>query len=263
MTESESSGLILEALQRSAKALDAAQILKALPAPYRSPSVDIMALLDKLEGEGKVWKWGEAKKPRYSTVNPVERARQTMLDALPAPLSAPKLKEIVGRRLQGYPSNQKGKLLTSILHALVAEGAVMKLPARGIQYSRPAAKPAFADALAAIRRDYADIPSAEAHRAFEQIFGPEFTIEERIQRAVLVVEPRARTGGVAWAPDVRARISPPVGKEVFDAAVLGMARIGLLHLHEFSGHLQVSEQQRQDLVFDGQEKYYGGITLRG
>jgi hypothetical protein len=263
MTESESSGLILEALQRSAKALDAAQIRKALPAPYRSPSLEIMTLLHRLEGEGKIWKWGEAKNPRYSTVSPGERARQNMLDALRAPLSAPKLKEIVGRRLQGYPSSEKGKFLTAILHALVAEGAVMKSPARGIQYSRPAAKPVLDEALATIRRDYANIPAAEAYRAFEQIFGPEFTLEERIQRAVLAVEPRARTGGVAWAPDVRARISPPVEKEVFDAAVLGMARNGLLHLHEFSGHLQVSEQQRQDLVFDGQGKYYGGITLRG
>lgn len=263
MTESESSGLILEALQRSTKALDAAQILKALPTPYRSPSLEIMPLLDRLEGEGKIWKWGETKKPRYSIVSPGERARQNMLDALRAPLSAPKLKEIVGRRLQGYPYSEKGKLLTAILHALVAEGAVLKLPARGIQYSRPAAKPAFAEALATIQRDYAHIPAAEAYRAFEQIFGPEFTLEERIQRAVLTVEPRARTGGVAWAPDVRARIAPPVEKEVFDAAILGMARNGLLHLHEFSGYLQLSEQQRQDLVFDGQGKYYGGIALRG
>lgn len=212
MTESESSGLILEALQRSAKALDAAQIGKALPAPYRSPSLEIMTLLHRLEGEGRIWKWGEAKKPRYSTVNPGERARQNMLDALRAPLSAPKLKEIVGRRLQGYPASEKGKFLTAILHALVAEGAIMKLPARGVQYSRPAAKPAFAEALATIRREYADIPAAAAYRAFEQIFGPEFTLEDRIQRAVLAVEPRAGIGGVAWAPDVRARISPPVEK---------------------------------------------------
>jgi len=261
MTGSELSGLILEALERSAKALDAAQIHKALPTPYRSSSVEIMALLHSLESEEKIWKWGQAKNTRYSTVSPSARARQHMLDALRDPLSAPKLKEIAGRRLEGYPSKERGKLLTSVLRALVAEGAVIKSPRRGEQYSRPAAKPAFAEALAAIRRDYANIPAAEAYRVFQQIFGPEFTLEERIERAVLAVEPRARTGGVAWAPDVRSRLSPPVAKEAFDAAILEMARNGLLHLHEFSGHLQVSAEQRRDLVFDGQGNYYGGIAL--
>jgi hypothetical protein len=261
MTGSELSGLIVEALERSAKALDAAQIHKALPTLYRAPLDDIMGRLHSLEGEGKIWKWGEAKKPRYSAANPSECARQHMLDVLRGPLSGPKLKEVAGRRLEGYPSGQKGKLLTSMLRSLVAEGAVIKLPRRGEQYSRPPAKAALAEALATIRRDYANIPAAEAYRAFEQIFGPEFTLEERIERAVLAVEPRARTGGVAWAPDVRARLSPPVEKEAFDAAILGMARNGLLHLHEFSGHLQVSEEQRRGLVFDGQGKYYGGIAF--
>jgi hypothetical protein len=260
MIGSELSGLILEALERSPKALDADQVHKALPTPYRAAPAEIMALLHTLEGEGKVWKWGEAKKPRYSTVSPAERAREHMLDALRAPLSAPKLKEIVGRRLEGYPSKDRGRLLTSLLRALIAEGAVKKSPRRGEQYSRPAA--AFAEALATIRRDYVNIPAAEAYRVFQQIFGPEFTLEQRIERAVLAAEPRARTGGVAWAPDVRARLSPPVEKEAFDVAVLGMARNGLLNLHEFSGFLQVNEEQRRDLFFDGQGKYYGGIALR-
>ena len=260
MTGNEPSGLILEALERSAKALDAGQIHRALPAPYRAAPSDITTLLNSLEGEGKVWKWGEAKKARYSTVSPAERARQHMLDALRVPLSAPKLKEIVGRRLEGYPSKERGKLLTSVLRTLVTQGAIKKLPRRGEQYSRPAA--ALAEALATIRRDYANTPAAEAWRVFEQIFGPEFTLEERIERAVLAVEPRARTGGVAWAPDVRGRLSPPAEKEAFDAAVLGMARNGLLNLHEFSGFLQVNEDQRRDLIFDGQGKYYGGIAFR-
>lgn len=262
MTASELNTLVLEALQRSAKALSADGIGKALPKPYREPA-RIADVLESLQAEGKVWKWGTLRnRAVYSAASADARARQCMIDALRAPLSAPKLKEIAARRLEGYPSKEKPKLLLKVLGELVAEGAILKIPRRGEKYSQPAAKPDFAEALAAIKGDYADVPAAEAYRTFEQVFGPEFTLEERIERAVLAVEPRARTGSVAWAPDVRARLSPPVDKEAFDSAVLGMARAGVVGLHEFIGYLQVSEEQRRELVFDGQGKYYGGIFLR-
>ncbi len=263
MTASELNGLVVEALRRSAKALSAGQIDKALPSACRVPAEQMAEVLRSLEAEGKIWKWGAtAAKPVYSSASAEERARQGMMDALSAPLSAAKLREIAGRRLEGYPYKEKGKLLGAVLRALVAEGAVVKIPRRGEQYSRPAGKPDFAAALAAIQRDHAGVTAAEAYRAFEQVFGPEFSLEERIERAALAVEPRARAGGVAWAPDVRARLSPRVDKESFDAAVLGMARAGALSLHEFIGYLQLSEEQRRDLVFDGQGRYYGGIALR-
>lgn len=256
MTASELNGLILEVLRRSAKPLNADQINKALPKPYRGEAVADVLL--GLEAEGKVWKWGAF---AYSTADAGERARQYLLDALRAPLSAVKLKQIAGRRLEGYPYKEKGKLLTAALRALVAEGEVLKLSRRGEQYSRPSAKPDFAGALATLRQDYPGVPAGEAYRIFEQVLGPELTLEERIRRAAIAVEPRAASGGVAWAPDVRARLSPPVDKEAFDSAVLAMARAGFLHLHEFVGYLQLSEEQRRELVFDGQGKYYGGIAL--
>ena len=262
MTASELNTAVLEALQRSAKPLTVDGIGKALPKPYREPTA-IADALKSLDAEGKVWNWGIVrKKAVYSTANADERARQYMIDALRTPLSAAKLKEITSRRLEGYPAKEKGKLLTAVLRALIAEGALIRIPRRGEQYSRPAAKPDFAEALSAIKSDYAGVPAAEAYRTFEQVFGPEFTLEERIQRAALAVEPRARTGSVAWAPDVRARLSPQVDKEVFDSAVLGMARAGVVGLHEFIGYLQLSEEQRRELVFDGQGKYYGCIFLR-
>lgn len=262
MTAGELNTVVLEALQRSTKPLSIDGIGKALPKPYRAPGA-IADALESLEAEGKVWNWGIVrKKAVYSAASPEERARQYMIDALRAPLSAAKLKEIAGRRLEGYPSKEKSRLLTAALRALVAEGAVTRIPRRGEQYSRPSAKPDFGEALAAIKGDYAEVSAVEAYRTFEQVFGPEFTLEERIERAVLAVEPRARTGAVAWAPDVRARLSPPVDKEAFDAAVLGMARAGVVGLHEFIGYLQLNEEQRAELVFDGQGKYYGGIVLR-
>jgi hypothetical protein len=263
MTASELDALVLEALQRSTKPLTADGIRKAIPRPYRKSSERIADVLENLITEGRVWKWGaSAKKPVYAASSPDERARQFIIDALRVPLSAAKLKQIAGRRLDGYPAKEKPKLLKAVLLGLLEEGAVTKIPRRGEQYSRPAAKPDFAEALAALQRDYAGVPAAEAYSAFERIFGPEFTLEERIQRAVLTVEPRARTGGVAWAPDVRLRLSPRVDKDAFDAAVLGMARAGMLGLHEFVGYLELSEEQRRELVFDGQGRYYGGIALR-
>jgi hypothetical protein len=264
MTGSELDALVLEALGRSTKALTADGIKKAIPRPYRDSSERIADVLEKLSAEGKVWKWGaSAKKPAYATASAEARARQCIIDVLRVPIGAARLKEIAGRKLEGYPAKEKGKLLTAALHALAAEGAVTRIPRRGEQYSRPAAKPDFSEALAALQREYAGMPAANAYRAFEQVFGPEFTLEERIQRAVLAVEPRARTGGVAWAPDVRSRLAPPMDKEAFDSAVLGMARAGVLGLHEFAGYLQLSEDQRRELVFDGQGRYYGGIALRG
>ena len=98
-------------------------------------------------------------------------------------------------------------------------------------------------------------------RALERLVFGKRDLEERIQRALLDAQPKAREGAVVSLPDVRARLSPPISKSEFDQTVLQLARDNVLSLHEFRGYLEIADSERDQLVYDGNGNYYGGVTF--
>ena len=74
------------------------------------------------------------------------------------------------------------------------------------------------------------------------------------------IEPGAESGALVTLPELRQAAGLP--KEVFDEAVLQLAREGrlTLHRHDFAGNLAASE--RDALVTDGRGNFYIGVGLR-
>ncbi len=74
---------------------------------------------------------------------------------------------------------------------------------------------------------------------------------------------KGKPGGVSLI-EVRASLKAGgKAKAEFDKAVLSLYQSRLVYLDQHDHPLRLSDADRRDLVFDGIESYYVGITLRG
>ena len=252
---------VLETLRKSAKPLHSLSIKKSLPKVFRVSELQVSEVLAQLTSLGSIHLWGKAgKRTVYSLTTPDQRARESLLQVLGEPASAKKIIAAARQRLTGLPA--ASKLLTKALPTLVEEGLARRHPKTGETFSRPPQNLPFEDAFAELIRRYSGISPAELRAAALRILGPESNLEDSIQQALLAVQPAARQGAVASLIDVRRHLTPPPAKADFDQAVMDLARRGVLSLHEFMGHLQIVDEEREQLVFDGIERYYGAVTFR-
>jgi hypothetical protein len=225
--------LVLEAVSKSGRALNASDVVRSLPKMYRVSEARMRQILEALHSEGAIAAWTKVRGKMCYAAQPIEvRVREALLASLGEPASRAKLRDRAARSLKGFPADQRDKLINSMLRTLVDEHLAVKYPRSGERYGAP-----------------------------RPVATPGADLDRRIQQTLLLVQPRAAEGAVGWLPDVRARLSPPVAKREFDEAVLALARRDILSLHEFRGFLQVPEHEREQLVFDGKGNYYGGVAF--
>ena len=259
--------LVLEAITKSPQPLNASSVLKNLPKMYRVSEARMRQILEMLQSEGAITAWAKVRGKTCYATQPVEmRVREVLLASLGEQVPSAKLRDSAARSLKGFPAGQRDKLINSMLRTLVDEQLAVKYPRSGERYGAPQPKRTLIEALRDVSKNFPGIGRDEWQAALDQILErpiapPGVDLDRRIQRTLLLVQPRATEGAVGWLPDVRARLSPPVAKRDFDEAVLALARRDVLSLHEFRGFLQVSEKEREQLVFDGKGNYYGGVAF--
>ena len=252
---------VLETLRKSAKPLHSLGIRKSLPKVFRVSEPQVSEALAQLTSMGSIHIWATVgKKTVYSVATPEQRARESLLEVLGEPASGAKILAAARKRLTGLTA--ASKLLTKTLRSLVEEGLALRQPKTGETFSRAPQHLPFEDAFAELISRYPGTSSAELRTAALRILGPESNLEDSIQQALMAIQPAARQGAVASLSDVRRHLTPPPAKADFDRTVLDLARRGVLSLHEFMGYRQIGDEEREQLVFDGIERYYGAVTFR-
>ena len=254
---------IVELLQKSEKPLTVKDILKGLPRMYKVPEPHLQQLIADLSDRSEIHSWGKIRnREGFSIDRPERGATAALLAALTEPLSRAKLQENAAKKLPGLAKPLKDKLLKQLIPELLRSGEAVKLPRTSERVGPVPAKISLEEALARLVQDYEGVTRERVEQAFAKaVPAQDASLEDRIRATLLTVEPQAKEGALASLQEVRRRMTPPVSKEEFDEAVMRMVRTGALSVHEFMGHLQVSEEERAQLVFDGQE-YYGGVTIR-
>lgn len=128
---------------------------------------------------------------------------------------------------------------------------------------------AFAKALGGVRRKLPVELNTKEKREFA-VATARKTVEyatarknvEQIKSAIGELSKDGATGGLVGTPELRAKF-PEMSKQQFDAAILQSSRLGVVSIHRHDNASNLSPQDRDMLVTDGNGNFYAGAAIRG
>lgn len=277
--------ILLKTLQQAEEPLTVSQIRKQLP-PGKLSEKRIAEILNDQLSQRRVYRFKPygGKSERYWTRGHEEYAREAILKALAdEPLSRGDLDRKVKAKLRDYSEEKRKQLL----NALIKEGAAREWPApiggkAKLLSSRPPDAQFYIEQdlmklrkkldltdkqmleeaqslLTKLRRKHGikDEPAVQPEAPQARDFSP--LIFDRMAR----LEPASVNGALVSLTELRRALRPEITeKDTFDRAILDLARQGRVAVHKHDYPASLSEGELNELVTDGNGKYYIGIALR-
>jgi hypothetical protein len=260
----------VESLRRSESPLTGRDILKAIPPPSRVAAGELEQLLNQ---DPRVIRWPARTRtasPRYWTRKPEEVLDSLLPEAVTdASLAVSGIQKKVGRQLAGFSAVEKRTLVESRTAALVAAGKLYLHPPTKGKLPKYGAKPAQAGAyLAKLEKELNALAAklAPAGITREQILDAlrgKPAAEERAGLERRISEfLKTKPGGIGVG-QLREALGISAGeKAVFDAAVISLYRERRVYLDQHDYPLGLNEAAKNELVSDGEGRYFVVIGLR-
>ncbi len=85
-------------------------------------------------------------------------------------------------------------------------------------------------------------------------------LHEQILKKVIEIEPAAKQEVLVSIPDLRRALDLP--KDLFDKAIIDLEQKEKIFLHRHVYPARMTDEEREQMVTDGNSKYYLGIVLR-
>ena len=267
---SELSAIVLAAFERAPGPLTMAALRKALTKPFQKQGV-LQEAVSALVAEGRLHLWaGTAKSQKYWVHEPSAFMRGKILDAL---RDEPQSASEIAKKLRTW--GLTGKALQALLKELVGERqAYLHPPLTGSVLRWALRPPAPQKLLKKTLKTFKDESSTlakrgfpreqvdqAAHRLFGETDAPTPTDDGlgEIPRRLLDIMRLASTGGAIPLRELR-RLTF-ISKPEFDAAILALRDAGHIHLHDHDHPAGITEDERYDLVTDGQKNFYVAAGL--
>lgn len=260
----------VESLRRSESPLTGRDILKAIPPPSRVAAGELEQLLNQ---DPSVIRWPARTRTasaRYWTRKPEEVLDSLLPEVVAdASLAVSGIQKKVGRQLAGFSAVEKRTLVESRTAALVAAGKLYLHPPTKGKLPKYGAKPAHAGAyLAKLEKELNALAAklAPAGITREQILDAlrgEPAAEERAGLERRISEfLKTKPGGIGVG-QLREALGISAGeKAVFDAAVISLYRERRVYLDQHDYPLGLNEAAKNELVSDGEGRYFVVIGLR-
>ncbi len=288
----------LEMLHRALQQFDGpqvtAKILKQLPTAS-CPETDVAEELLKQEvAAGKLWQYPNvSKKPQFWIQSPLEFARVCLARELQCGPQSEKviLKSVTKQKtLAGVPASAIQAMLNEILQdgeahvcpPLVGVNQTKNSP-RIVSFFKPDPTDYVKDALQKVAdtlgASFEDILKATvefADRELEDIeldkqapaksaaatqVSPHASQDERLLEAMRTVNPRVDDGDMVLIADLRQKLEVSMPGLDFDHAVLDAVQRRRFAIHRFDRPNLISEEERAQMVHDGDGNYHNTISL--
>src|SRR5262245_12540165 len=275
-------GILLKTLQQAEEPLTVDQIGKQLPPGKLSDKQIREILSDQLkERQVYLFKPYRGKSDRYWTRSHEEYAREVILKALAnGPISRSDLNKKTKAILRDCSEVKRKELL----NALIKEGAAREWPATiGGRSKLLSARPP--DAQFYIEQDLMKLRK-KLGLSYEQLLEdaqsllkkirqkhgiesePAFQSEAKDFARVIFdrmarIEPASVNGALVSLTELRRAVRNEItGKEVFDRMILDLAMQGRVAVHKHDYPASLSKDELDELVTDGNGRYYIGIAVR-
>jgi hypothetical protein len=235
--------VILKTAADAAQPLTLKQFVDALPFHKAAKAVKgaVESLLDNLAAGSRLWKWPG--KQGYWVRDPASHARAALLEAASAGACS---ETVLARKLKAKLPRSKPKEL--IRQALV-RGDLLYAGKPPLLFTKEQLWEELRRAFAQSGQTPPEAPAPPADAA-------------TIARVFEEIEPRTNV----LFPLARLRAAPALaafGKRRFDEGVLALFSRHQVMLHEHHAPHTLTEVERNELVFDGGERYYVGICWYG
>jgi hypothetical protein len=276
----------LDAIQQAECPVTAKELLRRLAVPLKFTEVELTQLLDGAVTEGKLHAIppGSPKgKPRYWHRNALEFGRIEILKALDE--RGPQSESALKKTVKGFSDIDVRQMIQNAIAAgeIWRHPPFEKVKKELFGCTPPSPEPYLRDAASQLTKVVpqllaAGVPPEELRRSLVQLIeaaGVRFAQAEPHGRAALNssldgsvdlialmrrIEPGADRGALVVSRDLR-RVAK-LEKQLFDRAVLELARQGRLSLHRHDFPSSLSPAERDELVTDGAGAYYVGMALR-
>jgi hypothetical protein len=267
--------LILKILSGYAFGLSPAKIRKDLPLKYRCSNEQLRERLEKLAAQGDLHRRtppaGKTAKPAAPifSVKPLETSVRTQVLTL---LSSQNLTPAQIKKI--FPPHI-ARFLPQFLDSLIQQGQVKwHPPRRGKRLSRREPDPGeflgkeikkvfekgkilgFSEkAILEAIRPYGRGEEAPASSSSE--------MDAIIFRKMKELEPASVHGALVYIPRLRKNLNDLLpDKEAFDRAILSLADRGKVQLQAHSRVSELTEEEQNNMINDGQDGYYMAIGIR-
>jgi len=267
---SEVSAVVLAAFERAPGPLTLAALKKALTKPFQAEG-SLCESVSGLTAEGRMHRWpGTAKSEKYWVHEPGVFTRGKIIEALrPGPRSATE----IGRKLKELGLSTK--VVEAALKELAGSGQVyLHPPAKGStlrwalqppppqELLKKTLKAFRAESFALARRGFREDQLDDAARRLlggTNVQEPSDDGLGEMPRRLLGIMRLASSGSVIPLRELR-RLTF-IAKPEFDAAILALRDAGRINLHHHDHPASIAEDQRYDLVTDGQGHFYVAAGL--
>ncbi len=291
--------VVLKIVQRAKEPVTIDNIQKELPGPFKIDVSSLTAVLDEQVQGGQVYEW-MAKRPhrRFWNCDPESYAREKLLEILShQALTLREMEDALQRRMFGCSKTKVGEFRKRLLNSFVKDGLVLKHPLqprkRAYRYGvkPPDPEPYLGKAAKEFETIYNNklkkvrisleaaleafrgllLPDAETHVTVVKEEAPDQAppsppptpsqdFQKLILDKIIEIEPGARQQNLVSIRNLRAAIG--WAKDVFDETILGLAGEGKIFLHRHVYPWEMTDEEREQMVKDGQGNYYMGLVLR-
>src|SRR5262245_8770263 len=275
-------GILLKTLQQAEEPLTVNQIKKQLP-PGKLSETGITEILSDQLNQRQVYRFKPygGKSDRYWTRSHEEYAREVILKALTdGPISRSELNEKTKAKLRDCSEVKRKELL----NALIKEGAAREWPATiGGRSKLLSTRPP--DAQFYIEQDLMKLRKKLGLSQEQLLEDAQSLLKKMMRKRGIESEPGSQPEAKDFAQvifDHMARIEPAsvngalvsltelrravrneiTGKEGFDRVILDLAMQGRVAVHKHDYPASLSKDELDELVTDGNGRYYIGIAVR-
>jgi len=265
--------VLVEALRRSEKPLSVIALRKQIYPPFRFSERDrrpVEELLAEQAKEGRIYEWPRYRRQRqFWTEQPEEFAARAIIRRLErGACSRTALEKDVRGKLHGFPKSRWPQFIKRLLD----EGRIFQNPpwkTKGrtkLQASPPDPEPYLKKLVPELRKLVERFVALRVSPQpwVDEVWGngpekPPGDLPQRILAAIERLEPNPGAGvtceDLRSAPEFNS-----VGKEAFDRAVVELIERGAVSPHRHSGPFRLSENDRDQLVYDGGGNYYVALV---
>ncbi|MCP4345097.1 MAG: hypothetical protein GY795_06170 [Desulfobacterales bacterium] len=281
---------ILEIIQQTNEPLTAEKIQQHLPVPFRVDMKFINKILNEQIRIGAISEWLPKKKKRFWSRNLEEYTSKKILEILAEKrLMLSELDNEIRKSLFGCSEDNAKKIRIEFLKKFLQNKQVVKHPKadRETKNRYSSNPPDPARYIKSVEKEFKkvcdilkeyDISCEQVFQAITDKLMPSFeksgTDDENqpsslepsqkhykmILDKIIEIEPAARRQALVSIPDLRIALDLP--KQVFDQAILNLASQEKIFLHRHVHPGRMSQEERNQMVADGQGDYYMGVVLR-
>ncbi|MCP4108031.1 MAG: hypothetical protein GY749_21210 [Desulfobacteraceae bacterium] len=273
---------ILEIIQQANEPLTAEKIQQRLSAPFRINIKLLKKILNDQVRIKTICKWNpkgsENKFWNQSLENYALRKIGDMLSNSDKGLTRSEMKKALKKSIFGYSVNMAEELVRKSLHNFLKEKKFFEHPpVDGRETARIRISPLnpanyFKKMKKEIEAVYkklekAGTPQDEIFQAMNEAFMPQpekpsqyQDIYKIILDKIVEIDPAARQQAPISIPKLRNSLD--LSKKIFDQSIIGLCTQGKVFLNKHAHPVQMNEEEREQMVADGQGNYYVVIVLR-